>query len=425
MKLGLAVALLVTTGMLASAAMQPAPGGWPDQHSAAYLGVHIDQVTPQVASSLKLADTSGALITYVDQDGPAGKAGLKGNDVVVGFNGSKIQDPGQLQDLIHGTAAGKVVNLTVVREGQKKDISVTLGAWPTAVARVRPPLPPSSYMAFAPPTINVPDIDVPSFTTLASRHGAVVENMCPQLADYFGVPHGQGVMVRSVEKGSPAEAAGLKAGDVIVKVNNETVHDMADWRRAMRAHSGKIPMSVVRDKHEQSLVMNLPSSGDTSKLQNKDRPDFEDQMQAWQQEMEKLGPEIQRQTETLATIRPNQQELDQMRADIERSMKLKQKDLEKMQKEIQKSLPSQAELQQQIEKSMKLKQKDIEEMQRNFAQFKPSPQELEQMRREIEESMKTWAPQFQQQMEQVKKQMEEHKLDLQQMLKGLDSEHEF
>src|SRR5208283_3957573 len=200
------------------------------------------------------------------------------------------------------------------------------------------------------------DVDVPSFTTLASRHGLVVESMCPQLADYFGVPHGQGVLVRSVEKGSPAEAAGLKAGDVIVKVNNETVHDMADWRRAMHVRAGKVPVSVVRDKHEQTLMLNLPASGDTSKWQGQNWPGFEDQMQAFQQEMEKLGPELERsQTEMLAEMRPSEQELEQMRKDIEDSMKLKQKDIEKMQKEIQKSMPSQKDLQKQIEKSMKLK----------------------------------------------------------------------
>ncbi len=129
-------------------------------------------------------------------------------------------------------------------------------------------------MAFAPPNIKIPDIDVPSFTTLSSRHGMMVESLCPQLADYFGVPHGQGVLVRSVEKGSPAEAAGLKAGDIIVKVNNETVHDMADWRRAMHVHASKIPVAVMRDKHEQSIVLNLPNSADTSELDDMDWGDF-------------------------------------------------------------------------------------------------------------------------------------------------------
>ncbi len=111
-----------------------------------------------------------------------------------------------------------------------------------------------------------------------------------------------------------------------------------------------------------------------------------------------------------------------MRNEIENSMKLKQKDIKK---EIQRSMPSQKELQKQIEKSMKLKQKDIEKMTADFAQFVPSQQELEQMRRQIDESIKNLTPQLQQQMEQFKKQMEQQKIDIQILLKGLDTDREF
>jgi len=430
MKLAVVVAFVAAT---AFAAAQPKPpsASWPEPHSGSYLGVHIDQVTPQTASALKLSDTSGALISYVDQDGPACRAGLKNNDVIVGFNGSKIQNPDQLQDVIHATPAGKTVSLTVVRDGQKKDISATLGAWPNATAHMRN-LPPAPPMAFMPPAVSVPpipDIDIPSFTALSSRHGVVVENLCPQLSDFFGVQHGQGVLVRSVEKGSPADAAGLKAGDVIVKVNNETVHDMADWRRAMHVRAGKIPLAVVREKHEQTLVINLPASRDTSELKNKDWGEFEGQMQAFQREMENLRPELERsQTEMLAEMQPGEKELEQMRKDIEHSMKLQQKDIEKMQKQMEKSMKLKQKdiekMRSQIERSMP-SQKDFEQLQRNIEQSVPSQQELEQMRREIDESLKTWTPQLQLEMEQLRKQMEQQKFDLQKMMKGFENEREF
>src|SRR5208337_4406344 len=412
MRMAIIVALVAAT-TFAVAEPQPPSAGWPDPHPGSYLGVHIDEVTPQTASALKLSDTSGAIIAYVDQDGPACRAGLKNNDVIVGFNGSKIQTPDQLQDVIHATPAGKTVSLTVVRDGQKKDISVTLGAWPTATAHMRN-LPPAPPMAFMPPAVSVPpipDIDIPSFTALSSRHGVVVENLCPQLSDFFGVQHGQGVLVRSVEKGSPADAAGLKAGDVIVKVNNETVHDMADWRRAMHVRAGKIPLAVVREKHEQTLVINLPASRDTSELKDEDWGGFQGQMRALQQEMQNLRPKLERsQTEMLAEMQPGEKELEQMRKDIEHSMKLQQKNIEKMRRDLESSMPS---------------QKDFEQLQRNIEQSAPSQQELEQMRREVDESMKTWTPQLQQEMEQLKKQMEQQKLDLQQMLKGFETEREF
>src|SRR5271166_6265677 len=306
-RLGLVVVMIAAVTALATA--EPSAAGWPDQRS--YLGVHIDQVTPQTVSALKLPEPGGALITYIDQDGPACRAGLKNNDVVIEFNGTKVQSPDQLQEMIHSTAAGKTVNLTVFRDGQKKYINVTLGARPNAVAHAQGFVAPRPPVAFTAPTMAspaFPDIDVPSFVALASRNGLVVESLCPQLSDYFGVPHGQGVLVRSVEKGSPADAAGLKAGDVIVKVNNEPVHDMADWRRAMHVRAGKIPVSVVREKHEQAIVINLPTSADTSALEDMDWPDF---------------------SGMLADLKPSEQQLEQMREDIEPSMKLSQKDIDK------------------------------------------------------------------------------------------------
>ena len=86
-----------------------------------------------------------------------------------------------------------------------------------------------------------------------SRSGIIVEPLSPQLCDFFGVAQNKGVLVRSVEKGSAGASSGLKAGDVIVRVNNETIHDMQDWKRALKAQSGKLSLSVVRDKREQTL----------------------------------------------------------------------------------------------------------------------------------------------------------------------------
>ena len=87
--------------------------------------------------------------------------------------------------------------------------------------------------------------------------GMMVDNITPQMGEYFGVKSGNGVLVRSVEKGSAAEAAGLKACDVIVKVDNERITDRGDWRDAMRK-SGKVTLGIIRDKREQTLQLVLP-----------------------------------------------------------------------------------------------------------------------------------------------------------------------
>ena len=235
----------------------------------------------------------------------------------------------------------------------------------------------------------------------------------PAIGRLFNVPAGKGVLVRSVEKGSPADAAGLKAGDVIVKLNNELVHDMADWRRAMGVQASQISVTVVREKHEQTVVMHVPVPGDSSRLLSPDWGNVENQMQALGQEMENMRTHIEAsQKEMLAELQPSQEELEQMRRDIEKSMKIKQKDVEKMAREIA--------------KAAKPDQKQIEKMTRDLADSaQPTQEELDQMRRDIQESMTNWTPQLRQEMQELQKQMEQQKLDLQQMMKGFGTEREF
>ncbi len=421
-----------------------APQPWPEAHSGAYLGVQIAAITPQEASTLKLQEPAGALITYVDQDGPACHAGLLENDVVVAFEGSKIDGPQQLQGLIHATPPQKTVTLTVVRGGQRKDVKVTLGSWNIMSQARAMPAPPLAVPP--PPRVYVPDIEFPAFTLLSSRHGLVVESLSPQLADFFGVPHGHGVLVRSVEAGSPAAAAGLKAGDVILKVNNETIHDMADWQRGMRTPGTKLTVNVWRDKREQSFVMKVPGPGDSSRLSPSESLDFDTGAQLLREQIEQLRPEIERDREEMsAQLGPSQKELEQMRREIEKSTKQQQKDMEKMSRDlakaakplakdmekmradIQKSLPNQKdidEMKRQIQDSMPTA-KDLEEMKRQALESMPTQKELDDMRQQMQDAMKTLTPQLQKQMEELRQQMEQHKFDWQQMMQDRGDREEF
>jgi len=428
-RLTIAVAVLVAAAVTGATAVPNA--GWPDPHSTAYLGVHIEDVSPEVASAMRLKDSVGAIITYVDQDGPAYRAGLKNNDVIVGFNGSKVQSAEQLGNLIHAIAPGQTVTMTIVRRGgQSSDVKVALGSWPHVPARPVAALPPRSALAIAGPAMAAPPAlpDVPVYTVMYSHHGLMVEPLSPQMADFFGVPRDSGVMVRTVEKGSPAAAAGLKACDVIVKINNEPVHDMADWGRAMRVRGGKVSVSIVRDKREQTVVMNLPTP-DSSRLQDWHTETFDTQIQALREEMEAMDPEFER-AQQQAVAQLDTHDLEQLRRELQQSMKLSQKEMAKMQKELRKSMPSEKDLrkiQEDIAKSMPL-QADMDQMQQEIADSLkniPTSQELEQMRHDVEESMKKWAPQLQQQMEELKKQMQQQKLDFQQLMKDQDNDLEY
>ena len=396
------------------------PNGWSDPHASSYLGVHIDDVTPERATALKLKDPSGAVITDLDQDGPACKAGLRENDVIIVFNGSKVGNPSELASMIHATPAGQTVPMSVMRDGQKKDVQVTLGSMGQIVARTVVGDRPRVAMPSMPyPGGMAPDIDVPSFNTLSARHGMMVESLSPQLCEYFGVPKGRGVLLRSVEKGSSAEAAGLRAGDVIIKVNGEDVHDIADWRRSMRGHSGKTSISFVREKREQTVDLVLPAPANNSKLEDFDwdgvnQQEFEKSMQAFRQQMEKLWPELAKsQKEIIANVTPSQKELEQMQRDIQKSMKLSQKDIERMSRDIKKSMPDEKQMEEmrsQILKSVP-DEKQMAEMRSQIEKSLPTQKQMEEMRRQVEDSMKNWTPQLQQQMEDLKKQMEQFKFE--------------
>ena len=119
------------------------------------------------------------------------------------------------------------------------------------------------------PEIHIPDIEIPSMNmvvvTSSARSGLMVENITPQLGEFFGVKNGNGVLVRAVEKGSRAEKAGFRAGDVIVKINDQPVHDTSDFTHAVRSRRWQSHQRG-RDsrKKEQNLNLTLPEKKESS-----------------------------------------------------------------------------------------------------------------------------------------------------------------
>ena len=149
------------------------------------------------------------------------------------------------------------------------------------------------------PKIEMPEMREYSFVLSGSgRSGLLVEGLTPQLGEFFGVKNGEGVLVRSVEKGSPAEAAGFRAGDIIVKVENDKVADRGDWRSAMRSHrSGKVSIGIIRDKKEQTLSLVLPESKEQSSVWRLEAPDLDEMdndLDDLDIEINRLSPETER-----------------------------------------------------------------------------------------------------------------------------------
>ena len=412
----------------------------------------VDNVPADKAASLHLKDGGGAAITGVDQDGPACRAGLKRGDIVVAFNGKQVEGPDQFASLIHSSAPDSSATMTVIRDGQSKEVKVTLGDWKQMAHMPKPPVPPMGSMGFTGPTPPVPprmypDIEIPSFTSISARHGIVVEPLSPQLCDFFGVPQNKGVLVRSVEKGSPGGAAGLRAGDVIVRVNDETIHDMADWRRAMKTRSGKVTIAVVRDKKEQNIEISLPAN--SSKLQGEDWDGlgFDLDMQAMSEEMQKLGPELAENAQEMTTLAQlDQNQVDEINEQAQAAAKNAVPDMKKqvenarkqadaamkaatpeMKKRAEELAKQAAEWQKQSEQVRKEIEKMTPQMERDAIQMadsmKPTAKELADMARDISEQMKEMQPELQKQMEQFKKDMEQEKREWQDIFKGTDSKH--
>jgi membrane-associated protease RseP (regulator of RpoE activity) len=143
----------------------------------------------------------------------------------------------------------------------------------------------------------MPDFDIPISVVVVHsslRSGLMVENITLQLGDFFGVKGGNGALVRSVEKGSYGEKAGFRAGDVVVKVNNQPVHDTSDFTHALRSSSGgTAAVTVMREKREQNLTLTLPEKKDSGSLleDSFDIPDFTAETE---QAINRAGEEIAR-----------------------------------------------------------------------------------------------------------------------------------
>lgn len=297
------------------------PGG-------SYLGVDPRDVTSDRMGALKLNESRGVEVMMVDRDSPAGKAGLKEHDVILGFNDKSVTDADQLRHMLRDMQPGKTVPLAISRAGQSMTLKVTLTKRPEEMAGMH---------AFAMPPMPHMDLDIPSFQVLqfSKRNGLMVEDLTPQLADFFGVKNGGGVLVRSVDRGSAADSAGLKAGDVIIKVANEPISCTSDWGHIMHGRHGSIPLGVIRDRHEQSVTMRLPEQSPESSL-HIDLPDVTSEMQGLRAELERERPELERQVQMASA--DIQKQLRAQQKQIEEAMKLRGKEIERAQREAQRAL---------------------------------------------------------------------------------------
>jgi membrane-associated protease RseP (regulator of RpoE activity) len=172
----------------------------------------------------------------------------------------------------------------------------------------------------------------------------MVESLTPQLAEYFGVKRGEGVLIRGVERGSAAARAGLRAGDVIVSVDKEQVSDVSDWRRVMRSKSGNVALGIIREKKQQTVPLKVPDRK-TREQGALTAPDFEFNfsdmdvdMDEMRMQLDELKPQIREQTRMMAMeLEKQRPQIEKAIRDVRKNMKEVEIDREKIRKEAEKA----------------------------------------------------------------------------------------
>ncbi len=230
--------------------------------SASYLGVGVADINADRAKTLKLKEERGVEITRVEDDSPAAKAGLKTGDVVLEYNGQRVEGTEQFVRMVRETPEGRQARLVVSRDGSTQTLTATVGARKGTGIFIGQPFDSEKLqqqMEKLQQQLRViPDIPRASMSWQSGALGITAESLEDQLAEYFGVK--EGVLVRSVAKASAAEKAGVKAGDVIIRIDDAKVASPREITSAIRKLSPKttFPVTVVRNRKEMSVSVTVP-----------------------------------------------------------------------------------------------------------------------------------------------------------------------
>jgi S1-C subfamily serine protease len=220
--------------------------------SGAWLGVYTQSVDDEMAEGFKLASKTGAIINEVVQDSPADEAGLRENDIVISLDGGPIKTADEMINLIRDHKVGDEVTLKVLRDGKEREFKVTL-------ADRKPSSDDAEWSFNAPKGAKTQVFKFFSDESSDSYIGVELTSLSDQLRAYFGVTGDGGVLVSSVEKETPANKAGLKAGDVIIKADGNEVTDANDVREVVadKDKGAKVELTLVRDRKEMTVAVEV------------------------------------------------------------------------------------------------------------------------------------------------------------------------
>jgi serine protease Do len=189
-----------------------------------WLGIHLQEVTPELAKSFGLKENKGALVTQIQKGTPAEKAGIERGDILLEFDGKEITSSKVLPMAVALTPVGKTVPIKLLRNGKEMERQVTIGEMEREKEAVR------------------------EFSK--KRLGLTIQAITPESARTLGIQSETGVYVAAVEPGSPASDAGIRVGDVIAEVNRKPIKDMKDFQEIFETEKdkGNILFLIQRNK---------------------------------------------------------------------------------------------------------------------------------------------------------------------------------
>jgi predicted metalloprotease with PDZ domain len=248
----LTVAVIVALGLVVG----PATAKSYKASKKAWLGISTQTVNYDLAETFDLPVKYGVVINEVVEESPADEAGLEEDDVIIGFDGSKITDADELVEMIDERRPGDEVILTVMREGDEVELTVTL--------EKRPGHDKSIWLSKGPKNYNY--LYSFDYDEERSYMGVSLLDLTSQLGDYFGLDKGRGALITEVREDSPAKEAGLKAGDVIVSIDKDKIFDSEEVRDFIseKEPGDKVEVTVVRDKKERKFSVEVAEAEEES-----------------------------------------------------------------------------------------------------------------------------------------------------------------
>ncbi|HUK40329.1 MAG TPA: DegQ family serine endoprotease [Candidatus Acidoferrales bacterium] len=173
-----------------------------------WLGVATQKITPDIAEALGMEGTGGALVVYVVPGSSAERAGIRVRDVIIEYAGKPVKDPNDLSLLVARSPVETHVSIHVLRNHKKVSLQVMI-------------------------TELKDEEGLSTALEKEKQFGLTVQNVTPEISQNLGLQRGQGVIIIAVERGSPADSAGFRRGDVVLQIDDEAVHDLSDYRRAI------------------------------------------------------------------------------------------------------------------------------------------------------------------------------------------------